>query len=157
MNFLWIFDPDGIYTLPLWTALLWALGGSGVLMLRRFGVALIVGLAAASHGIPWWVCAFTSIFLYLTSTFSYGEKDKEEYGDMYFLYVYMVGFCYGASLLFLAIHGSNYILIWLAPIVIGAFFSGLMYLSQRFDFPKHKYVEMLVGYLIGHFAMLVIL
>lgn len=152
-----IFDYDWILTLPLLTGWLWASGGSGVKSLRRFGVPLAISLYAIGYKI-----APIPLIVLLISTLGliafgpgYGDDYVKKLGSLYWFYVYLLGFLYGACQFALCIHFGHWLAWFICSISCGVVFSGTMYLSKKYGLPW-KVCESLTGATLGLTATLII-
>ena len=147
---------DAVWTLPAFTAALWALGGSGFLALRRLGVPLVIAVYSLYFGqIPIWLAALQAAALFIVSTAGYGVDIKEVLRFFYLPFLFFVGALYGASQLPLALffcdRASYFVGIALCALVFGA----LSVVSQKYNFPW-KWVEMAIGFSIGLQTVLIL-
>lgn len=152
MKFLWIFDIDAVWTLGPACSALWSLGGSGIKALRRLGIPALIATSALSLGAPPWICAWGGGMILLVLTLPYGDDLKRKLQKLYYLALYGIGAIYGASLLPIAIL-SHRLLMWGVGIcIMSAWFGASTYASQKFDFPKWKFCEILTGFIFGLLA-----
>jgi len=150
MKFLWIFEPDAIWCLIPAVSLLWALGGSGVRFLRKLGVPVLICVSALSLGVKWWLVAVTFGSIFALHSIPYGEDMRKKLGlPIYWFWLYLVGAVYSAAFLPLAFHGKHFLLYGLGVFISGGLFGGLTYTSQKFDFPRWKAVEIILGAVLG--------
>lgn len=158
-KFLWVFDYDALYTLIPICGALWALGGSGMKILRRLGVPFIISLSALSIGIQWY-WSFLCMVLFVFASLPYGSKIKEKIGVFYWPYLVLVGFLWGASLVGLAIASHEWTtwLLWSA--ICGLGFMGLTALSQwkkTANIVVWKFVEIAAGGMVGGAASFILI
>lgn len=157
MKFLWIFDYDAYYVLPLITAALGALGGSGVKLLRKFGVPLIISAAAYSVGMPLWMAAVNAGVMLGIMTIPYGEDIREEWhmsDPVYFAWVHLVGAIYAASMIMLAVWAGQWMAYLFGSLICGIVFGTLTVGSQVIKFPPWKIVEIVYWAALGIHAVL---
>lgn len=157
MKVLWFLDQDAIWTLIPVSSALWAMGGSGVKLIRRIGVPIAVLLYTLSIGINLWISISTAFLLFIASILPYGDKIKERSGNFYSLWLLFVGACYGLALLPLGIYSKHYLIFSLGCLGSSLSFSLLTLLSQKTGFPRWKFVEMITGALIGLIVCLIVL
>lgn len=150
MKFLWIFDNDAVWCLIPLTSALWSLGGSGFLFLRRFGIAVLFGLSALSLGVIWWAALLTSVLAGAALTLPYGDSVKAKIkGESYWLYLALVGFAWGLTILPVAICTHIGAFVFVMAIANGFLFSFLSEASQVLGRPVWKVVEIIMGASLG--------
>lgn len=155
MKFLWLFDQDAVMITPLLTASLWALGGGGVLALRRFGVGAFLALSALSLGFPWYSALITAIIFPIVTALPYGDKVRGKLGLLYYPFLFVLGFLYGFSNFGLCLYLGRWLDLVAYSLCLGLLFSILTALSQSQAFKKivpWKAVEIAVGGFIGFIA-----
>lgn len=148
-KFLWIFDIDAVLVLPVITAALWSLGGSGPKLLRRVGVGLIIGLSALSLGCAWWLCLLQVGSLFLVTILPYGDKIHNKIGVFYWPFLFIIGALFGASLLPLAFFHSRWLYYGLGCALSSISFGVLTLSSQKLKFPVWKVCEITTGLVLG--------
>lgn len=150
MRFLWVFEPDAVWTLIPAVSLLWALGGSGIKACRRFGVPILVCAAALSLGVKWWLVLINAGSMFALMSLPYGSGIRGKLGlPLYWVWLYMVGALYAAAMLPLAFHVGHWLAYGLGAAASGVVFGTLTLTSQTMDWPRWKWVEMALGACLG--------
>jgi hypothetical protein len=152
-RFLWVFDADGIFVLPLLSAGLFALGGSGVLSIRRFAFPALVSLSAFSEGLSLRISCLSGLLLFVATILPWGDSLKNLFKGLYFEVLLFIGALYGLALSPLALAHKHWFLIWFCPVFMAFLVPSLFFCSQKFNFPKHKFVEILIGGFLGYFTL----
>lgn len=146
MKYLWVFDPDSVAVVPFITAPLFALGGGGQKLLRRFALPLFVFLSAWSMDKNVWLSLLAGLGLIIPLSKGYGDSMKEHLTEAYYYpFLYVLGFFFGLALMPLA-SKLWHVFLCLIPAVT---FGGLSFSSQKADFPRWKWVEAWTGFSIG--------
>ena len=150
-----IFEIDVIYTLPVLTAFLFALGGSGALSIRRIGVPLAVSLYAWGYG-----ASFISLLIYFIHQFlilglGYGDEAERKLGKLYWPYIFILGTLYGLCQFGLALHFGGWVSFLVWSLSGGLVFLAGLYSSKKFGLP-HKAFEIITGGSLGLTAALII-
>lgn len=154
MKFLWVFDIDAVWTLAPICAVLWALGGSGIKLLRRLGVGLILCVSSLSMGLVWWMAGLETLAMFAVTSLPYGDSLKRRIGGFYYLALFFIGAAFGAALLPIAFLKGKWLIYGLAPIFTACAFGPFAFSSQQFGFPIWKWCEMLTGFTVGLMASL---
>lgn len=146
-----IFEPDWVWTLPMLTAWLWGSGGSGLLLLRRFGAPLAISLYAYGYGVTNIDLLILIVFMLAVITVGpgYGDKFEKSFGVFYWPYIFVLGFLYGFCQLGISLHTGRYLVLFLSSGLCSFTFGFTMYGSKNFDFPRWKWAEMITGGVIG--------
>lgn len=155
MKYLWLFEPDAVLVTPLVTGALWALGGSGILALRRFGVGVFLAIASLSLGCPWYLSAISCVVFITTSSLPYGDKIYGAIKPLYYPYLFVLGSLYSLSLLPLCFHFGHWLTLVIGSLSCGLFFSLATFASKSEAFNEAitwKKVEIGVGLIIGFIA-----
>ncbi len=143
---------DAIWTLSPLVGFLWSMGGSGPKFMRRILVPIAVSLYAIWMSVALWLAMLQAVFLFITTTLPYGKSIKDRIGYLYFPFVYGIGASYGACLLPLAIHSHHWMRYGIICGLCSLVFGTLTFLSQKVDWPKWKWVEIITGMAIGFSA-----
>ena len=150
MKFLWIFEPDAVWCLVPAVSLLWALGGSGLRFLRKYGVPALVCVSALSLGVKLHLIALCGVSIFALHSIPYGEDIKKKLGlPLYWFWLYFVGAIYAGAFLPLAFHVKHFLQYGLGILIAGVLFGALTYTSQNLNFPKWKWVEIAIGAVLG--------
>jgi hypothetical protein len=149
VNFLWILDRDAVAVLIPLISALWAIGGSGPKWVRRFMVPAVIAISAISLGVSWLLSISAGLFLALVASMGYGVRKHETLGRLYFPFLFGIGALNGASLFPLAIHSGAWGAFCGCVALCSVTFGALTLASQKLDFPKWKFVEMLTGASVG--------
>jgi hypothetical protein len=152
MKYLWLFEPDALITLPVMTAVLFALGGSGFKFLRRLGVPALILASCLSQGKNGLLAVVAVALLSIALSKGYGDELKDELGPYYYSTLYSIGAIYGFTLMPLASELWHFFYCLIPCLTFGS----LTYTSQQFDFPRWKWVELATGFSIGLVAYLLI-
>jgi len=152
-----VIEPDAIWTLPAATALLWALGGSGVLAIRRFGTPLIICVYLyLFRQTPLWLLGVQAIATYIVSTASYGRRVKDALQYFYWPYLYFIGALYGLGQFPIAVYAHNLGSYCIGIVGCSVVFGTLTWMSQKTPKLPWKIVEMAIGAMIGVQVVLIV-
>lgn len=149
-NFLWIFDYDAILALVPACSLLFILGGGGVKPLRRAGIAVLIVAVGFYYEISAWRVFLSAALMGLFLSEPYGDSLRKRFRGFFFITHFAIGFLYGAAVLPLS---SGWMPVLVCPVVTSLTFGTLTFTSQKFDFPRWKWVELITGSAIG-FALM---
>ena len=155
MKYLWIFDHDALMITPLVTSVLWALGGSGLKPIRRFGTGAFIFLGSLSLGVPWYFATISLISVFLTSLLPYGDSVRGKLGIVYYPFLFILGVLYGLSNFGLCFYSGGWLTLVAYSLGLGCVFSILTALSQSEAFRKivpWKAVEISIGFFLGLIA-----
>lgn len=152
MKYLWAFEIDAVWVLVPACSVLFALGGSGLKEIRRFGIPTLIGSSAISLGHNIFICLFSSLILMATLIAGYGDGKRREFGDYYYAFLFFLGCLYGLALFPYRYDWQGIFL----SVFIGAIFSSATLLSNTFRWFEWKLVEMAVGASIGLCACILI-
>ena len=145
MKYLWLFEPDSLITLPVMTALLFALGGSGFKFIRRLLIPALILASCLSQGKNGLLAVVAVTLLSLALSKGYGDELKEDLGPYYYSTLYSIGLIYGFCLMPLAYELWHFFYCLIPSLTFGF----LTYTSQTYDFPRWKWVELATGFSIG--------
>jgi len=146
-KFFWIFDYDAALALVPLSAALFMLGGGGVNPVRRIGIAGLVFLCGIYYQVETLRVLLSTTAMAAVLTVPYGDSLKKHVGEKITLVHYLIGALYGLAVVPLSHH---WLAVLVCPAVTGLFFGTLIFTSQRFDYPSHKWVEMFSGGSIGY-------
>lgn len=153
VKFLWLFEPDTAVVIPFISAALFAFGGGGHKIIRRFGLPIFLFLSSWSMGGNLWLSLLAGAGMIAPLSKGYGDELKEDVGEGYYYPIlYLIGLFYGLSLLPLAWRFWHLFL----PLIPAITFGGLAFSSQKADFPRWKWVEAWTGFSIGFVLLAVI-
>jgi len=155
MKYLWVFDPDAVWTLIPLCSLLWAWGGSGIKPFRKYGIPAAICLSALSFGVAWWLCLITAGMMFGLMTIPYGEDIKGQFGRFYYAWLFICGFLYAFALIPLVFAHGRYLIFLGCLGICSCIFGILSILSQRERIPW-KIVEMVYGASLGLTAFCII-
>lgn len=156
MKFLWIFDQDAVWTLIPAVSALWALGGSGPKLFRRAGAPALVGLAALSCGFEMIPSVLSGVLLFAAAFLPYGDDVKEKTDSFHPLWLFFVGAAWAFCVFPIALVTHKYSQLPGGCLATGLIFSIGTLCSQKFNFPKWKFVEIVSGASIGTVAAVMI-
>lgn len=151
-----MFDLDVIYTLIPIVSFLWALGGSGWLPARKFGVPIAISIYALGYGITWWKFIIALIGIsFFTWGPGYGDRYVRSLGILYWPYIFFLGFMYGFCQFGLSLHFGHWLVLVLFSGVCSVLFGGTMLLSKAKLLPW-KWAEIITGGSVGLVGAMII-
>ena len=151
-----VFEPDWIWTLSPLCAFLWASGGSGPKWMREWLVPAAIILYAIGYGFPSSKAAYLLTLLFIPFAPGYGDDFVQKLGKLYWPYVFLLGFLYGACQAGLCAHFGRVDLLLLFSGVCSLVFGGTMLASKKLGL-QWKIAEILTGAAVGLVAVKVII
>ena len=152
MKFLWFFDVDAIWVLAPLCGMLWALGGSGVKLLRRVVMGVVIAAVAMTLGLAVWLAGAQIASVFIVTTLPYGDKISKKLGRWKWFYIVGLGALYGAALWPLALGFQEWIRYTMGCAITVTTFGITLASSQHLRWPTHKWQEIATGTAVGGVA-----
>lgn len=124
--------------IPVLTSTLWRIGGWKYKPARRVILPLFV---AFLYHFSIWGC-ISALLLFGATTIPYGDGIRLKLGRWFRFYTFFVGYSYGISI-FPVTHNLY------EPLIISFIFGGLMWLSNKYNWFKWWFVEVIIGFYLG--------
>ena len=152
MRLFGLFDIDALWVLAPVCGALWALGGSGVKLVRRVGMGIVISLVAMSPGLAVWLAGALTASVFIVTTLPYGDKISKQLGSWKWLYIAGLGALYGVALWPLALGFHHWIRYIMGCAITMTTFGITLASSQHLRWPTHKWQEIITGTAVGGVA-----
>ncbi len=146
MKIFGVFDADFILTLPFLTGWLWAVGGTGQKVFRKFGVPIALTLYAWGYGVTGWplIVFLAGILVVISFGPGYGDRYVKLLKGFYWPYIFTLGAAYNLCQFGIVLHSHDLSSYLIAGAIGSVVFGGGMLLSKKAGLPW-KIAEGLTG------------